>query len=106
MPPIDVLKIKEGVNKLASMTPEQQLAFKKEAERQAINRADELLKQTQEENSKRVTDLKKQNRNRNLWIAGGMVVGAVLIQNGCPLAFTINLYVIPLTNVTCMFEPI
>jgi hypothetical protein len=77
MPPIDVLKIKEGVNKLASMTPEQQLAFKKEAERQAINRADELLKQTQEENSKRVTDLKKQNRNRNLWIAGGMVVGAV-----------------------------
>lgn len=77
MPPINVLKIKEDVNKLASMTPEQQLAFKKEAERQAINRADELLKKTQEENTKRVADLKKQNRNRNLWIAGGMVVGAV-----------------------------
>jgi len=77
MPPINVLKIKEDVNKLASMTPEQQLAFKKEAERQAINRADELLKKTPEENTKRVTDLKKQNRNRNLWIAGGMVVGAV-----------------------------
>jgi F0F1-type ATP synthase assembly protein I len=77
MPPINVLKIKEDVKKLASMTPEQQLAFKKEAERQAINRADELLKKTQEENTKRVTDLKKQNRNRNLLIAGGMVVGAV-----------------------------
>ena len=77
MPPINVLKLKEDVNKLASMTPEQQLAFKKEAERQAINRADELLKKTQEENTKRVTDLKKQNRNRNLLIAGGMVVGAV-----------------------------
>lgn len=77
MPPINVLKIKEDVNKLATMTPEQQTAFKKEAERQAMFRADEVLKKAQEENTKRVADLKKQNRNRNLWIAGGMVVGAV-----------------------------
>jgi len=37
----------------------------------------ELLKKNQEQNTKRVAKLKKKNRNRNLWIAGGMVVGAV-----------------------------
>lgn len=77
MPPINVLKIKEDVNKLASMTPEQQLAFKNEAQRQATLRAQELAKKTQEENNIKITELQKQNRNRNLWIAGGMVVGAV-----------------------------
>lgn len=78
MPPIiNALKIKEDVNKLASMTPEQQIAFKKEAERQTIFRAEEVLKKAEEDKAKRTVELKKQNRNRNLWIAGGMVAGAV-----------------------------
>ena len=70
-------KAGEIVNKLATMTPEQQALFKKTAQEQAVARANEMLKKTQEENNKKIAELKKKNRNRNLLIGGGMVVGAV-----------------------------
>jgi F0F1-type ATP synthase assembly protein I len=77
MPPIIKEEVLKTVNKLASMTPEEKESWKKTAQEQATLRAQELAKKTQEENNIKITELQKQNRNRNLWIAGGMVVGAV-----------------------------
>lgn len=72
-----VQKMSKTVKDVSTMTPEQLEAIKVRAQEQTRLRAQELAKKTQEENTKKIAELKKQNRNRNLWIAGGMVVGAL-----------------------------
>lgn len=74
---LDMLKISETAKKVATMTPEQQLAFAKKAQEQANLRAVEVAKKAEETRVQRVAELKKETRNRNLYIVGGMVVGAV-----------------------------
>jgi len=74
---IDVTKIKETVKEVSKMSPEEKKAFEKKIQEQNSQREAEALKIADEQRAKKRAEIKKANRNRNLWIAGGMVLGAV-----------------------------